>query len=155
MAQFFGQSGAFRHGSVVDRFKNVDVQLPRGVAVEGKGPDVVYDPVGGDLAEPALRSIAWRGRYLVIGFATGGIPALPFNLPLLKGASIVGVFWGEFVRREPKAFAQGMAQLAQWYAQGLVKPAIDCKLPMADLAQAYARMDTRQVQGKVLLVNPA
>ncbi|MBK7062349.1 MAG: NADPH:quinone oxidoreductase family protein [Rubrivivax sp.] len=122
---------------------------------EGKGPDVVYDPVGGDLAEPALRSIAWRGRYLVIGFATGGIPALPFNLPLLKGASIVGVFWGEFVRREPKAFAQGMAQLAQWYAQGLVKPAIDCKLPMADLAQAYARMDTRQVQGKVLLVNPA
>ena len=75
----------------------------------GKGPDVVYDPVGGDLAEPVFRSIAWRGRYLVIGFAQGGIPALPWNLALLKGASIVGVFWGDFVRREPEASAQGMA----------------------------------------------
>jgi NADPH2:quinone reductase len=66
----------------------------------GKGPDVVYDPVGGDLAEPAFRSIAWRGRYLVVGFAGGGIPALPLNLSLLKGAAIVGVFWGDFARRE-------------------------------------------------------
>jgi NADPH2:quinone reductase len=82
----------------------------------GKGPDVIYDPVGGDLAEPAFRSIAWRGRYLVVGFAGGGIPALPLNLALLKGASVVGVFWGDFTRREPKAFAHGMAQLAQWYA---------------------------------------
>ncbi len=119
----------------------------------GKGPDVVYDPVGGDLAEPVFRSIAWRGRYLVIGFAAGGIPALPWNLPLLKSADVVGVFWGEFARREPKAFAQGMAQLLQWYRQGLVKPAIDCKLPMSQLAAAYARMATRQVQGKVVLVN--
>jgi NADPH:quinone reductase len=120
---------------------------------DGKGPDVIYDPVGGDLAEPAFRSIAWRGRYLVVGFAAGGIPALPFNLALLKGAAIVGVFWGDFTRREPKAFAQGMAQLFDWYAKGLVKPPIDCKLPMADLAAAYARMGSRQVQGKVLLVN--
>ena len=73
----------------------------------GKGPDVVYDPVGGDLAEPVFRSIAWRGRYLVIGFAQGAIPALPLNLALLKGASIVGVFWGEFARREPKAQRAG------------------------------------------------
>src|SRR3954470_17086274 len=72
-------------------------------ATGGKGPDVIYDPVGGDFAEPAFRSIAWRGRYLVIGFAAGPIPALPWNLPLLKGASIVGVFWGDFSRREPKA----------------------------------------------------
>jgi NADPH:quinone reductase len=121
---------------------------------EGKGPDVVYDPVGGDLAEPVLRSIAWRGRYLVIGFAGGGIPALPWNLPLLKGASIVGVFWGEFVKREPKANAAAMVQLAQWYAQGLVKPVIDQRLPMADLKAAYQRMGTRQVKGKLLLVNP-
>ena len=70
-------------------------------ATEGKGPDVIYDPVGGDIAEPAFRSIAWRGRYLVVGFASGPIPALPLNLPLLKGASIVGVFWGDFARREP------------------------------------------------------
>ena len=91
----------------------------------GKGPDVVYDPVGGDLAEPAFRSIAWRGRYLVVGFAQGAIPALPLNLALLKGASIVGVFWGDFARREPEASARGMQQLAHWYAQGKVKPVID------------------------------
>jgi NADPH2:quinone reductase len=120
---------------------------------EGRGPDVIYDPVGGDLAEPAFRSIAWRGRYLVVGFAAGGIPALPFNLALLKGASRVGVFWGDFTRREPQAFAQGMAQLAQWYGRGLVKPAIDCALPMSQLAAAYARMGSRQVLGKVLLKN--
>jgi NADPH:quinone reductase len=119
----------------------------------GKGPDVVYDPVGGDMAEPVLRSIAWRGRYLVIGFAQGGIPALPWNLPLLKGASIVGVFWGEFVRREPEASARGMAELARWYAEGKIKPAIDLRLPMRELPAAYARMATRKVQGKVLMVN--
>jgi NADPH:quinone reductase len=119
----------------------------------GKGPDVVYDPVGGDLAEPVFRSIAWRGRYLVIGFAQGGIPALPWNLALLKGASIVGVFWGDFVRREPEASAKGMAHLAQWYAEGKIKPAIDQRLPMLQLPAAYARMATRKVQGKVLLVN--
>jgi NADPH2:quinone reductase len=119
----------------------------------GKGPDVVYDPVGGDLAEPVFRSIAWRGRYLVVGFAGGGIPALPWNLALLKGASIVGVFWGDFVKREPQASASGLMQLAQWYAQGLIKPVIDCRLPMHELPAAYARMGTRQVRGKVLLVN--
>jgi len=122
-------------------------------ATDGKGPDVIYDPVGGDLAEPALRSIAWRGRYLVIGFAAGSIPALPWNLPLLKGAAIVGVFWGEFARREPRAFAAGMAQLMQWYAQGKVRPAIDRRLPMAEVRAAYHRMASRQVQGKVVLVN--
>ena len=122
-------------------------------ATDGKGPDVVYDPVGGELAEAALRSIAWRGRYLVIGFAAGPIPALPWNLPLLKGASVVGVFWGDFVRREPKAFRQGMAELFAWYARGLVKPAIDSRLPMSALPEAYARMGSRQVRGKLLLVN--
>jgi NADPH2:quinone reductase len=119
----------------------------------GKGPDVIYDPVGGDLAEPALRSIAWRGRYLVVGFAAGPIPALPLNLPLLKGASIVGVFWGEFARREPQANAAMMMALAQWYAQGKVKPVIDAALPMAELKAAYARMGARGVKGKLVLVN--
>lgn len=137
----------------VFNYGQVDVRETLKAITGGKGVDVVYDPVGGDLAEPAFRSIAWRGRYLVIGFAAGGIPALPLNLPLLKGASIVGVFWGDFVRREPKAAAQGIAQLAQWYAEGKVKPAIDCKLPMSELRAAYARMGTRQVMGKVLLVN--
>jgi len=120
---------------------------------EGKGPDVVYDPVGGDLAEPVFRSIAWRGRYLVVGFAQGGIPALPLNLALLKGASIVGVFWGEFARREPKGNAKALAELAQWYAQGKVKPVIDSRLPMAQLPQAFARMGSRQVRGKLVMTN--
>ncbi len=119
----------------------------------GKGPDVVYDAVGGDLAEPVFRSIAWRGRYLVIGFAGGGIPALPWNLALLKGASLVGVFWGEFVRREPKAYTRALGELARWYAEGKVKPVIDSRLPMSALMEAYARMGTRQVLGKLLLVN--
>ncbi|SHM84505.1 NADPH:quinone oxidoreductase family protein [Rhizobacter sp. OV335] len=119
---------------------------------QGKGPDVVYDPVGGDLAEPVFRSIAWRGRYLVIGFAQGGIPALPLNLALLKGASIVGVFWGEFARREPKNNARALAELAGWYAQGKIKPAIDRTLPMSGLSDAFARMGSRQVQGKIVMV---
>ncbi len=119
----------------------------------GRGPDVIYDPVGGDLAEPAFRSIAWRGRHLVIGFAGGTIPALPWNLMLLKGASVVGVFWGDFVKREPQAFAQGMRELVQWYMQGKVKPVVDQRLPMPALRQAYARMGSRQVRGKLLLVN--
>ncbi|MDE2081272.1 MAG: NADPH:quinone oxidoreductase family protein [Burkholderiales bacterium] len=119
----------------------------------GKGPDIVYDPVGGELAEPVFRSIAWRGRYLVVGFAGGGIPALPWNLALLKGASVVGVFWGDFVRREPQAYAAGLAQLAQWYAQGRVKPVIDSRMPMSEIRAAYARMGSRQVRGKLLLIN--
>ena len=120
---------------------------------DGKGPDVIYDPVGGDFAEPAFRSIAWRGRYLVVGFASGPIPALPFNLALLKGASIVGVFWGDFSRREPQANAAMMAELAQWYGQGKIKPVIDSTMPMKDLKAAYAHMGSRNVKGKLVMVN--
>ena len=120
---------------------------------DGKGPDVIYDPVGGDFAEPAFRSIAWRGRYLVVGFASGPIPALPLNLTLLKGASLVGVFWGDFARREPKANAAMMDELAQWYAQGKVKPVIDSTMPMAELKAAYAHMGSRGVKGKLVMVN--
>ena len=119
----------------------------------GKGPDVVYDPVGGDLAEPVFRSIGWRGRYLVVGFAQGGIPALPWNLALLKGASIVGVFWGDFARREPKAHVAALTELAKWYAEGKIKPVIDQRLPMPDLPAAFARMGSRQVRGKLVMVN--
>ena len=119
----------------------------------GKGPDVVYDPVGGDLAEPVFRSIGWRGRYLVVGFAQGGIPALPWNLALLKGASIVGVFWGDFARREPKAHVAALTELARWYAEGKIKPVIDQRLPMPDLPAAFARMGSRQVRGKLVMIN--
>ncbi|MDD0814857.1 NADPH:quinone oxidoreductase family protein [Curvibacter sp. HBC28] len=121
---------------------------------DGKGPDVIYDPVGGDFAEPAFRSIAWRGRYLIVGFASGPIPNLPLNLPLLKGASLVGVFWGDFARREPKANAAMMGELAQWYAQGKVKPVIDRTMPMAELKAAYAHMGSRGVMGKLVMTNP-
>ena len=120
---------------------------------DSKGPDVIYDPVGGDLAEPAFRSIAWRGRYLVVGFAAGPIPSLPLNLPLLKGASLVGVFWGDFAKREPKANGAMMMALAQWYAQGKIKPMIDLTMPMAELKAAYAHMGSRSVKGKLVLVN--
>jgi len=119
----------------------------------GKGPDVIYDPVGGDLAEPAFRSIAWRGRYLVIGFAAGPIPSLPLNLPLLKGASIVGVFWGSFAKHEPKANAAMLMELARWYADGRIKPVIDRTMPMAELKAAFAHMGSRSVKGKLVMVN--
>jgi len=121
----------------------------------GRGPDVIYDPVGGDLAEPAFRSIGWRGRYLVVGFAQGTIPSLPLNLPLLKGASLVGVFWGEFVKREPAAFARGLAELADWYRAGRVDPVLDRILPMERLPAAFARMASRAALGKIVLSNAA
>ncbi|OYU10968.1 MAG: NADPH:quinone oxidoreductase [Comamonadaceae bacterium PBBC1] len=120
---------------------------------QGRGPDVIYDPVGGELAEPAFRSIAWRGRYLVVGFAGGPIPSLPLNLPLLKGASLVGVFWGDFARREPQANAAMMAELSQWYAQGKIKPVLDRTLPMSELKAAYTLMGSRSVKGKLVMVN--
>lgn len=122
-------------------------------ATQGKGPDVIYDPVGGDFAEPAFRSIAWRGRYLVVGFASGPIPSLPLNLMLLKGASLVGVFWGDFAKREPKANAAMLGELAQWYGQGKVKPVIDRSMPMNELKAAYAHMGSRGVKGKLVMVN--
>ena len=119
----------------------------------GKGPDVIYDPVGGEQTEAAFRSIAWRGRHLVVGFASGPIPALPLNLALLKGASLVGVFWGEFAKREPKAAAAMMLELMIWYGQGKIKPAIDATMPMTELKAAFARMAARDVRGKLVLVN--
>jgi NADPH2:quinone reductase len=135
-------------------YSRVNIRDELKALTEGKGPDVVYDPVGGDLAEPVFRSIGWRGRYLVIGFAQGAIPALPLNLALLKGASIVGVFWGDFARREPQRNAQALAQLVRWYADGRVKPVLDQTLPMPDLKAAFERMGSRQVRGKLVLTNP-
>ncbi len=119
----------------------------------GRGPDVIYDPVGGEQTEAAFRSIAWRGRHLVIGFASGPIPALPLNLALLKGASIVGVFWGEYTKREPRSAADMMLELMTWYGQGKIKPVIDATMPMTELKAAFARMASREVKGKVVLVN--
>jgi len=118
---------------------------------DGKGVDVVYDPVGGPYAEPAFRSLAWRGRHLVVGFAAGEIPRLPLNLALLKGASLVGVFWGDFARRQPKEFAQSIRQLGQWYAEGKLKPHVSQTLPLEKAVEALKLMAARQVTGKLVL----
>ena len=134
--------------TVSDKFRQAIKTL-----TDGKGPDVIYDPVGGEFSEPAFRSIAWRGRHLVVGFASGPTPSIPLNLPLLKGASIVGVFWGGFAKQEPKANATMMAELANWYAQGKIKPVIDRTMPMAELKAAYAHMGSRGVKGKLVMVN--
>jgi NADPH:quinone reductase len=117
----------------------------------GAGVDVICDPVGGPYTELALRSIAWRGRLLVVGFAAGEIPRIPLNLPLLKGCSIVGVFWGEFLRREPEAFAASVAQLSAWYAEGKVKPHVSATFPLGRAAEGIALMAARQVVGKVVI----
>jgi NADPH2:quinone reductase len=117
----------------------------------GVGPDVVYDPVGGPYTEPALRSLAWRGRLLVIGFAAGDIPKIPLNLPLLKGTSIVGVFWGEWSRREPQNFAEAMQRLAEWHAAGKLRPHISATFPLERAADALTLMAARKVMGKVVL----
>lgn len=134
-------------------YRTQDLRATLKALTGGKGPNVVYDPVGGEFTEAAFRSIAWRGRHLVIGFAAGPIPSLPMNLPLLKGASLVGVFWGDFAKREPKANAAMLATLAQWYASGKIKPVIDRVRPMSELPAAYARMAARDVKGKLVLVN--
>ena len=117
----------------------------------GAGPDVIYDPVGGAYTELALRSIAWRGRLLVVGFAAGEIPKIPLNLTLLKGCSIVGVFWGDFTRREPQRFAEAMERLGRWYAEGRLKPHISATFPLDRAADALTMMANRQVIGKVVL----
>jgi len=117
----------------------------------GRGVDVVYDPVGGAYTEPAFRSLAWRGRLLVVGFAAGEIPKLPLNLPLLKGAAAVGVFWGDFARREPQAFAQSVRRLGEWFRQGKLRPHVSRSFPLEQAADALKLMASRQVKGKVVL----
>ena len=117
----------------------------------GKGVDVVYDAVGGPYTEPALRSVTWRGRLLVVGFAAGDIPKIPLNLPLLKGSSIVGVFWGDFTRREPKAFADSISQLGKWFREGKLKPHVSQTFPLEQAVEALKLMAARKVKGKVVL----
>ena len=118
---------------------------------EGRGVDVIYDPVGGPYSEPAFRSLAWRGRLLVVGFAAGEIPKLPLNLALLKGAALVGVFWGDFARREPARLAESVRQLAQWYREGKLRPHVSETLPLEKAAEALKLMAARKVKGKVVL----
>jgi NADPH2:quinone reductase len=118
---------------------------------QGKGVDVVYDPVGGAFTEAALRSLAWRGRLLVVGFANGEIPNLPANLPLLKGASIVGVFWGDYVRREPMNNLQDLRALFGWLKEGKLRPHIAGTYPLARGAEAIRQLMDRKVSGKLVI----
>ena len=119
---------------------------------DGKGVDVVYDPVGGKYSEPALRGIGWEGRYLVIGFAAGEIPKIPLNLPLLKGCQIVGVFWGAFAQRTPQANMANFMQLLQWFGAGKLKPHIHGRYPLERATDALNEVLERKVKGKLLLV---
>jgi NADPH:quinone reductase len=118
----------------------------------GQGVDVVMDPVGGDLAELALRSMAWRGRYLVVGFTDGQIPRLPLNLVLLKGCAIVGVFWGDFIRREPAAAAQDLHDLVAMYRDKRIHPLISGRYSLQDAPQAIAALAERRAQGKLIVL---
>ena len=117
------------------------------------GVDVIYDPVGGEYAEPALRSMNWKGRYLVVGFAAGQIPNIPLNLPLLKGCAVMGVFWGAFAEREPKANYQNVMELLQFYQNGQMKPHIQRTFSLEEAPQALYDMLERRVMGK-LVVTP-
>ena len=116
-----------------------------------KGADIVYDCIGGAAAEPLVRSLAWHGRFLVVGFAAGEIPKIPLNLLLVKGAAIAGVFWGEAVRRDPDAHAANMSRLLSWVANGQLKPRIHAKFPLAQTADALRVLDRREAQGKVVV----
>ena len=119
---------------------------------DGNGVDVVYDPVGGSYSEAALRSTAWEGRFLVIGFAAGDIPRIPLNLTLLKGCSIVGVFWGSFTARDPRRHQEHMQELVTWFAEGKLKLHISATYPLSQAAQALNALMKRQVEGKIVIL---
>lgn len=116
-----------------------------------KGVDVIYDPVGGDFTEQALRAMGWNGRHLIIGFAAGDIPKIPANLTLLKGCSVVGVFWGSFTQREPEASAQNMMELMKLYAEGKIDPKISAVYEFEDYVEALGALTGRKATGKVVL----
>jgi NADPH2:quinone reductase len=133
------------------RYDTEDLRERIAALTDGRGPDVIYDPVGGAYAEPAFRSIGWRGRYLVVGFAGGEIPKLPLNLALLKGASIVGVFWGEFARREPQRSRAAFAELFRWLAEGKLRPHISARYGLDDTPRALQDLVQRRVTGKIVV----
>jgi NADPH2:quinone reductase len=116
------------------------------------GVDIVYDPVGGSFTEPALRSLSWRGRHLVIGFAAGAIPQVALNLVLLKGSAIVGVFWGDFMKREPQLNASNMTTLFGWLAKGRIDPLISARYPLSAASQALEDLQARRVTGKAVIL---
>jgi len=141
-----------RGADAVINYEREDLKERIRVLTDGRGADVVYDPVGGHYAAAALRSVAWNGRYLVVGFAAGEIPRAPLNLPLLKGYSIVGVHWGGFVRRDPAANAANMKLLMDWMAGGRLLPLISARYRLPDAVEALFAMMRREVTGKVVVI---
>lgn len=142
-----------QHGaSEVINYAREDLRERIKQITDGKGVDVIFDPVGGSYSEPALRSMAWKGRFLVVGFAGGEIPRIPLNLTLLKGCSIVGVFWGAFTEREPQRNQENLKELMSWLSQGILKPHISATYPLERAADALYDMLNRKVLGKAVLV---
>jgi NADPH2:quinone reductase len=140
------------HGAdVLIDYTATDLKQALKEATGGVGVDVIYDCVGGPHAEPALRAIAWQGRYLVVGFAAGEIPKLALNLVLLKGCDVLGVFWGSSVKRDPAGHRANMVDLLTWIAQGRLKPRIHGTYPLADIVEAIGILDRREAVGKVVL----
>lgn len=133
-------------------YRDQDLRERLKTLTQGRGVDLVCDPVGGAYSEPALRAMAWRGRYLVIGFADGNIPRIALNLPLLKGCSVVGVFWGDFVRREPEAAQRDLQALVALYRAGRIHPHISARYPLDQVPQALRALMARQVSGKAVVV---
>lgn len=142
-----GQYGAtefinYKEEKLADRVKEL---------TDGKGADVIYDPVGGELFDDCLRAVAWNGRILVIGFAAGTIQKIPANLPLLKGSSVVGVFWGRFAETEPAAQAENTRELLQFFAEGKLRPHVSERFALADAPAAIAHLAERKAKGKVII----
>ena len=136
---------------VLINYKENDLKTAVKEVTEGKGVDVVYECVGGDTFHACSRSMAWNGRLLVIGFAGGEIPEFPVNLALVKGYSVVGVFWGSFTQHQPKDFAANMHELMTWYVQGKVKVVVDDVLPLENATEGLKKVMGREVKGKMVL----
>ena len=132
-------------------YSNQDLKSTLKELTNGKGVDVIYDPVGGNYSESAFRGMAWNGRHLVVGFAAGEIPKIPLNLPLLKGASLVGVFWGGFAMKFPKENMSNTKNLMHWYAEGKLKPHIHKIVPLEETNAALEEMMDRKVKGKLVV----
>ncbi|MEM7747908.1 MAG: NADPH:quinone oxidoreductase family protein [Pseudomonadota bacterium] len=141
-----------QHGADdVLNYSETDVKEGLRALTDGRGVDVIYDCVGGPYAEPALRAIAWMGRYLVIGFAAGDIPKFPINLMLLKSCDVVGVFWGQEVVRNPGQHRENMEQVLRWVSEGKLKPHVHATYPLEETGTAIRLLDQRIVKGKVIV----
>jgi NADPH:quinone reductase len=140
------------HGaSVLIDYSKDELKVALRAATQGRGVDVVYDPVGGDFSEAAIRSLAWRGRFLVVGFASGSIPSIPLNLLLLKGCDLRGVFWGAYIEREPQAFNRDMERILAWLRQGKLKARVHAVFSPETISEALSLLSSRKVIGKLLV----